>query len=252
MYKKILVVISLLVGVFCLSSCSKKDVENIREVIEIVDEALQTPTSTPTNIPSNTPNHTTTRTPTAIPTASETPTNVPPTNTPVADPTFSPTQSQPTIPLPVDTPSVPIGLEGVVWLHGPRSAQHNVGVWNVTSTLHVSINPREIVLAYDKANIWPIKVNSRNVKLVANVWVLAKKGNTWYAATWEWMRPGQTSKPTDDHGHKIRGDHVKRTPLDGNWRPKPGEEIGIFVSCIARDMSLNNCRERTNLYWLTW
>jgi hypothetical protein len=71
----------------------------------------------------------------------------------------------------------------------------------------------------------------------------------WYAATFEWLRPGQTSKPVGVlDGSK--GDHIKRSPLS-NWRPRKGERFGIMVSGLARG-GARNVSERTNVQMVTW
>ena len=80
----------------------------------------------------------------------------------------------------------------------------------------------------------------------ANPWVFANLGGSWYAATFEWMRPGTTSKAR----YAVNGDHIKQPPL-ASWSPSQGEELYFMVSGLARSSSRNQ-QERTNLIKITW
>ena len=62
-----------------------------------------------------------------------------------------------------------------------------------------------------------------------------QRDGVWYAATWEWLRPGQTSKPTS----VVNGAHIKKSPLQ-DFRPVSGETYGFMVSGLARDNSTRN------------
>ncbi len=117
--------------------------------------------------------------------------------------------------------STTFDLSQVKWLH------HDVSGWPVTTALDASVSKSGVVtLQYDKAKSWPA-VDGVN----ANPWVIAKwtDGN-WYAATWEWLRQGQTSK---DMGGKSWGEHIKVSPLS-KWEPKSGETVYMLVSGLAR------------------
>lgn len=131
---------------------------------------------------------------------------------------------------------VPADFAGVVWLH------ENVSGWAQTSSLNVSIGGGSITLNYDKAKVWPAR-NGVN----ANPWVFVFRDGRWYAATFEWLRFGQTTKPTST----VRGDHIKKPPLN-NFHPVSGEVYGFMVSGLARDNSTRNVRERTNVVMMRW
>lgn len=131
---------------------------------------------------------------------------------------------------------VPADFAGVVWLY------ENVSGWAQTSSLSVSFSGGYINLNYDKARVWPA-VNGSN----ANPWVFVFRDGKWYAATFEWLRFGQTSKPM----FTVRGDHIKKSPLN-NFQPVSGEVYGFMVSGLARDSSTRNVRERTNVVMKRW
>jgi hypothetical protein len=100
----------------------------------------------------------------------------------------------------------------------------------------------KVRLDYDKAKVW------RDVEGVnANPWILVKYNGQWYAATWEWLRTGQTLK---DMGGKSWGGHIKREPLS-SWEPKSGETYGLMVSTMARDARRNG-KERSQVVWVKW
>ena len=125
----------------------------------------------------------------------------------------------------------------IKWLHT------DVSSWPVTSSLHASVGG-SINMPYDKARVWPA-VGGVN----ANPWVIVNMNGQWYAATFEWFRFGQTSKPKGVLDGSL-GDHIKVSPLN-KWRPRSGERFGLMVSGLARTSS-RNVKERTNVSMVTW
>ncbi len=116
----------------------------------------------------------------------------------------------------------------------------NVSGWPITSSLSVSIGST-VNLKYNKANVWPAR-NGVN----ANPWIIVNLDGRWTAATFEWLRPGQTSKPAS----VVEGGHIKRAPLN-NFRPRSGETYGWMVSSLARD-GTRTVNERTNIVLARW
>jgi hypothetical protein len=142
--------------------------------------------------------------------------------------------------LPVDEKDLPFKLSEVKWLHT------NVSKWPVTAKLKsVKLSKDSITLDYDKSNVWK-PTQAVGVTVVANPWIFVKQGDTWYAATFEWMRPGQITK-----GLKaVKGDHIKMSPLQ-NFTPKTGETYYFMVSGLARFKERSN-EERSNLVKIIW
>jgi hypothetical protein len=140
---------------------------------------------------------------------------------------------------PQPPPHPPDGLpENVRWLH------HDVSGWPVTSVLTAYVRGSSIHLDYDASRRWP--VNPVEGGTVANPWILVNQGGQWYAATFEWLRAGQTSKPVKT----VKGDHIKVSPLN-TFSPRSGERYGFMVSGLARSHH-RNVQERTNVSWLVW
>lgn len=129
-------------------------------------------------------------------------------------------------------------IDGIHWL-GP-----NVSSWPVTTTLHAKISGGTITMKYDKANVWPVAGD-----VVANCWAIVNIGGTWYAGTFEYLRPGQTDKPAGVLDGSM-GDHFKKQPLS-SWRPQSGERFGLMVSGLCRS-SARNVSERSNIAIVTW
>jgi hypothetical protein len=141
---------------------------------------------------------------------------------------------------PVPPEKLPFELADVKWLHT------DVANWAITSKLEkVVLDGRSIRLVYDKANVWPRK-NVNGAEVVANPWIFVNRSGKWYGATWEWLRPGQTSKSR----RAVAGDHIKRAPLN-DFNPRSGEEYGFMVSGLARDRN-RNVKERTNIVMFRW
>ena len=155
---------------------------------------------------------------------------------PTARPTSPAVPTQPPAPPPAPSGEVvPDDFAGVTWLHT------DVSDWKVTAALQVSIGGGTIRLDYDKARTWP-SVNGVN----ANPWIFVFRNNRWYAATFEWLRFGQTSKPV----HVVAGDHIKRQPLH-DFAPRSGEVYGFMVSGLARDAT-RNVKERSSVKMVRW
>ncbi|MDD3603583.1 MAG: hypothetical protein PHD86_00155 [Kiritimatiellae bacterium] len=146
-------------------------------------------------------------------------------------------------PPPADTSgspgSVPADFAGVVWLHA------NVSGWAQTASLNAKVSGGNIVLNYDKAHSWP-EVSAGGTRVVANPWVFVWENGKWYAATFEWLRKGQTSKPAGT----VHGSHIKKAPLD-DFVPQSGVRYGFMVSGLARD-STRSVQERSNVDMVTW
>jgi hypothetical protein len=125
----------------------------------------------------------------------------------------------------------------VTWLHT------NVARWAVTSQItRARIDDPPICIDHTKAGRWPVKDGSEG-----NPWIFVNLDGRWYAATYEWLRPGQTCKGI--HRDNI-GAHIKRPPLD-SWRPRSGETVGLMVSARAR-VNADTVRERSNVVMVRW
>ena len=122
----------------------------------------------------------------------------------------------------------------------------DVSGWAETASLHASVKGGTINMPYSKARVWP-GVDGVN----ANPWAIVNINGKWYAATFEWLKVGQTTKPTSVLSQTDgKGDHFKVSPLS-SWRPRSGERFGLMVSGLARG-GLRNVKERSNICMVTW
>ena len=146
-----------------------------------------------------------------------------------------------------------IDVSAVTWLHT------NVGGWPATSTV-TDVRIRDvpaggICIEHTKARSWPGTRTKGGSNLAGNPWVFGNVNGRWYAATYEWLRPGQTCKLTVSGGHgrpsRELGPHIKRPPLD-NWVPRSGEQVGFMVSTPARFGPEGPIRERSNIVVVIW
>ena len=146
---------------------------------------------------------------------------------------------------PAATADWPAELADVTWLHA------NVRDWPATAQMTASIGGGLIRFPYDKANVWPVATSGVEKGTNANVWAIPQINGRWYAATWEWLRQGQTSKPMWVLDKSTgKGDHFKVSPLN-NWRPRSGERFYLMVSGHAR-ASGRNVQERSNPIPVVW
>jgi hypothetical protein len=130
-----------------------------------------------------------------------------------------------------------IDLNSVTWLHT------NVSRWAETSRItKVSVGAPPICIEHTKAGQWPVKDG-----LEGNPWVFVNLDGRWYAATYEWLAPGQTCKAID--ANNI-GSHIGIPPLS-SWRPSSGELVGFMVSARARSGG-DTVHERSDVVMVRW
>ena len=168
----------------------------------------------------------------------------PPPPTPQPPPVAPPQPPQPSDPSPSSgLDEWPTG--DITWLHT------DVSGWQVTSEMSlVGFRDRGISIDHSKRGRWPVLdiANGPEVtNIEGNPWVIAKVSGRWYAATWEWMRPGQKDKGV--HPTNI-GQHIKRSPLD-SWQPVQEEEVYFLMSAPARDRR-RTVLERSNVVRVLW
>jgi hypothetical protein len=139
-----------------------------------------------------------------------------------------------------DQRDLPFRMSDVIWLH------ENVSEWEVTSEVTgVMIDHDTICIEHTKAGKWPRRGIGEG-----NPWVVANVDGQWYAATYEYLRSGQTCKHITRRGEWGIGPHTKRHPLE-SWAPRKGELVGFFVSTFARD-STRTSNERSNIQMVEW
>jgi hypothetical protein len=132
---------------------------------------------------------------------------------------------------------------GVQWLHT------NVSGWPQTATISdVRFSGSSISFPFDRARDWPGRTGmGTSANVMGNVWIIFEYEGRWYAATWEWLRPGQTSKSKS----AVSGEKIKRSPIPKSWRPAKGQRVGIMVSTHARAKT-GPIKERSNVAWTEW
>jgi hypothetical protein len=140
----------------------------------------------------------------------------------------------------IEQPGLPFSLRDVTWLDA------DVSGWRVTSQItDITIDRDTICIYHTKAGRWPESGGGEG-----NPWVFGNVGGRWYAATYEWLRPGQTCKHIERSGEWGIGPHTKSPPLE-TWAPRKGERVGFMVSTFARDSSRTS-NERSNIVIVTW
>jgi hypothetical protein len=151
-------------------------------------------------------------------------------------------------PPPDPDPAPPPGTEpaDIKWLHT------DVSQWPQTSRITaVSFSATALDIKHTKAGRWPtidIGTASKPVVIEGNPWVIAFVDGEWHAATYEWLRPGQTKKGIT--AQNI-GPHIKRAPLD-RWVPKQGETVFFMISTPARDSRRSDVQERSQMVEVRW
>jgi hypothetical protein len=145
---------------------------------------------------------------------------------------------------------LPFLMSDLVFLHAPDAAN-----WDVTSEIFdvtfrkAGSHVTQICFPHSKAGKW-----KRSGEGEGNVWVIAEVDGRWYAATWDYIRPGQICKSAngfswEDRRHGVFA-HTQKPPLEGR-APRPGDRIGFMVSGFART-SQRTVLEKSNIFMTEW
>lgn len=126
----------------------------------------------------------------------------------------------------------------------------DVSGWPQTANLNASISGGTLNLNYDQARQWPdASVRAKDGSAMnANPWVIVNVDGTYYGATFEWLKSGQTSKPTSVVTGS--GGHIVQPPLN-TFRPVSGQRYGFMVTTPARG-GARTINERSNISVVTW
>lgn len=124
----------------------------------------------------------------------------------------------------------------------PYDAQ-NILAWSITADLHgLLVEPGKIRMEHDKHDVWPLEEVFDGL-VYGNCWVIAQG----WAATFDWFQRATYTKYLS--GEDLAG-HIKAGGLD-EWAPALGEQVGIFVSTLARH-GHRTINERSNVVVVRW
>jgi hypothetical protein len=140
----------------------------------------------------------------------------------------------------------------IIWLHT------DVSGWDVTSTVTAShINYTELCVFHTMAGQWPevlgIFPEEPEAPMEGNIWVIARVDGLWYAATFDYLRPGDECKYEDfsPAGEGPGPSTFGAVPLS-TWLPQTGEPVWMFMSTVARHKPLGPVHERSDYVLLIW
>ena len=123
----------------------------------------------------------------------------------------------------------------------------NVSNWTKTAKCNCNVAGNAVSLDSDKKNIWP-SASTVDGGCNANAWIIFDYNTKTYAATWEWLKKGQSIKKlTGKLGTYIK----KNPPIPASYHPKSNDKIGLFVSGLCRGSS-SSVKERSNVTWIKW
>jgi hypothetical protein len=166
---------------------------------------------------------------------------------PVAGPPATPappSNPAPTPPAPAPPPPPSGGGRDEIDLRSVTFLHADVSDWAVTSRItRVSVGAPPICIEHTKAGKWAAGSPATD----GNPWIFANINGRWYAATYEWLKAGQTCK---NISRETLGPHTKKEPIE-SWRPRSGEIVGFMVSRHARD-GYRSGQERSNVVLVRW
>jgi len=134
----------------------------------------------------------------------------------------------------------PNDLSDVVFTEAPQ-----VKGWPVTTSMSLSIGGGIINVPFSATNSWP-RVTIFNTVVNANVWGIVQENGVWKAGTWDYLRPGGTSKVAT----AFTPSHFLF--ISGAPRQRVGDIYGFFVSGIARAGLPHNITQRSNYVAYEW
>ena len=151
--------------------------------------------------------------------------------------------------------------DNIIWRHGVGAAfqeSGHVADWDVTSTVTGTyIDYERLCVYHTKAGEWPevtgIFPDDPTAPMEGNLWVIARVDGLWYAATFDYLRPGDECKFEDysPAGEGPGPSTFGAEPLS-TWLPRTGEPVWMFMSTVARHEPLGPLHERSNYAQLFW
>lgn len=148
------------------------------------------------------------------------------------------------IPEDTGTEPEPEQKPGIPWNDVKFLDVPDVRSWRQVSGLNVTLTGEFLKFNF-KAPHWPDK-ECFGQMLYANPWVIARIGDEWLGATFEWIRRGGESKSKA----AVASDHIKRKEFQ-DWKPTSGERLGFMVTSLAR-AGARTVNERTEVTEVTW
>ena len=177
----------------------------------------------------------------APPVAPESPVVVKPEPTPTKPP------KSPSAPRQEFSGHIPFDMNEVKWLNT------NVSKWKETSKLtNVSISLNRTNIKHSHNEIWKAVTlgkdsNGKDVWVNANAWIFVEIKGTWYASTFEYMRPKQVRK---DLGYRLIPKHTK-APHIKDFQLMHGDIVYVMMSGLARNPKHKSIQERSNVLKVT-
>ena len=126
----------------------------------------------------------------------------------------------------------------------------------VTATLSANIRGGTVNLVSDRRNDWPRavgQIGTTNLDCCnANAWAFIRVDGVWYGSTWEFIRPGSTTRSLSA---LVGPNHLRFPPLNRYPSFPQGVEsdsiVGFMVSGVTRNgIRFNNVRERSNIVFV--
>ena len=136
-----------------------------------------------------------------------------------------------------------IELDQITWLDRDASG------WSITQQLRVEDSGSILIFRDYDGTVWPkFQLNGSGKWLNGNVVVFIAKDNRWHAAACDWMEYGTSAKTK----RAFRGGdgHIPHPPFD-EWKPVPGEVIGICITAPSRG-AVSTVQERSPIRLWTW
>ncbi|HEY5998247.1 MAG TPA: hypothetical protein VI078_02980 [bacterium] len=131
-----------------------------------------------------------------------------------------------------------------VTFHHPSPAK-----FKVTARLS-NIRISGLTIAWDWSQPgWPVEYSNG---VLGNMWVFARIGGQWHAATWEWLRASTNRVTLEAKPGQPPFIQASASPID-SWYPKSGEEIAFMASTPCRSgISAGSPRERSPIIKTRW
>jgi hypothetical protein len=122
--------------------------------------------------------------------------------------------------------------------------------FKVTAKLsNVRISGLTISWDWSHPAAWPVPYDSG---VLGNMWVFAKIGGQWHAATWEWLRTSTNRVTLEAKAGQPPFIQASASPIS-DWYPKSGEEIGFMASTPCRSgIPAGSPRERSPIVKTVW
>jgi hypothetical protein len=148
---------------------------------------------------------------------------------------------------PVEPPAVPVVLDEIDMATITWGEPRSPAAWPITANItSAAAHADGLSATYTGAEAWRVRDDGGSKPSVGNWCLIAKVNGAWCGAAIEWLAKGATRCT----GKRFDGTDAIHGAL-GNWRPTPGETVGVMICAVIRGAPYT-VQERSQITLVKW